>query len=328
MRVVLWLAVVLGVLWAGYWVVGSRAIEGGADQWLADMNARGVAFEEDGVAVAGFPSRFDLTLTRPRVSDPQTGWAWKAPFAQVLSMTWKPWHVIAVLPQDQEIDLPGQKIALTVGKMQGSLRLHPSTDLTLEEVVVEMRDLVAKSDQGWQVGMGSGIVALGRIEKMFGNAQRLGIDLTDLRPDPALAQRLPNLGDVISLVHLDSILTLSAPLDRHAGETAPVITGVTIKDFHMTWGVLNMTAKGQVDPGTDGLAVGQIDFRIEGWRQVPALAVALGLVRPEMGKSLTDGLAVLAASGGNPEVLNLPLTFADGWMALGPLPLGPSPRLD
>ena len=58
------------------------------------------------------------------------------------------------------------------------------------------------------------------------------------------------------------------------------------------------------------------------------LHLALGLVRPEMGDSLTNTLEVLAKSGKDPEILNLPLIFADGWMTLGPLPLGPAPVMN
>ena len=326
MRFILWLGLTLGVLWGAYWFVGSQAIEAGAGQWVADMQAQGLTGEQDGIAVSGFPSRFDLTVTRPRLSDPVTGWGWKAPFAQVLSMTWKPWHVIAVLPLDQEIDLPGQRIALTTSRMQGSLRLQPSSDLALEEVVVEARDLTASSDLGWQIGVGSAVMALTRDETVpFG--QRLGLELTDMRPDPKLALRIPELGPVISKVHLDSKLVLSAALDRHAGENAPVVTGLIVKDFQFVWSKLHLSAKGQIEPGPDGVAVGQIDFRIEEWRFVPALAVALGLIRPELAESLTKGLEALAKSGGDPDVLKLPLTFADGKMTLGPLPLGPAPIL-
>ena len=126
MRFILWFGLVLGVLWGGYWFVGSSAIRSGATQWFADSAAQGLIAENGGITVSGFPSRFDMTVTTPRLTDLASGWGWKAPFAQILSMTWKPWHVIAVLPQDQEIDGPDQRIALTNSKMSASLRVEPS----------------------------------------------------------------------------------------------------------------------------------------------------------------------------------------------------------
>ncbi len=327
MRVILWLGLVLGLLWGGYWVVGSSAITRGTEQWIKDAAAQGMIVENSGISVSGFPSRFDLTITKPRLSDPASGWSWKAPFAQLLSMTWKPWHVIAILPNDQEIDAPQQRIALTSSKMAASLRLRPTSDLTLEELVVEGHDLTIQSDLGWQIGAKSGVLALaGESARPFG--QHLGLEIVDLRPDPVLARQLPSLGDVVSAIHLDASIVLSTALDRHIGETEPVVTDLIVHDFRVTWGTLQLTAKGQVGSGPDGRAQGQIDFRVKDWQQIPAFVVALGLVRPEMGKSLISGLDVLAKSGADPKVLDLALTFADGWANLGPLPLGPAPMLN
>ena len=327
MRFILWLGLALGVLWGGYWFVGSAAIESGANQWFANNVAQGLVAENAGISVSGFPSRFDLTVTKPRLADPVSGWGWKAPFAQILSMTWKPWHIIAILPQDQEIDGPGQRIAVTSSEMSASLRMQPSSDLALEELVVDGRDLSVQSDLGWQIEVKSVVFALARDANLpFG--QHLGLEIADLRPDPDLVHLTPDLGEVISTVHLDAVVTLSAALNGSMGETAPVVTGLIVNDFYLTWGNLHLSAKGQVQQGPDGVAQGQIDFRIEDWRQIPALVVALGLVRRELGDSLIKGLDVLAKSGADPNILDLPLTFADGWMTLGPVPLGPAPVLN
>ncbi|MEO6301490.1 MAG: DUF2125 domain-containing protein, partial [Paracoccaceae bacterium] len=137
MRVILWVSLALGILWGGYWFVGSRAVDQGVEGWFTDTAANGAIATNQGVSVAGFPSRFDLTVTEPHLADPTTGWGWQAPFAQVFSMTWKPWHLIAALPNDQEIDAPDQKIKLHSSAMKGSLRMHPSTALTFAELVVE-----------------------------------------------------------------------------------------------------------------------------------------------------------------------------------------------
>jgi len=327
MRILLWIAVVLAVLWGGYWVVGSSAVERGATQWFDDQAVAGMTAEHGDISVAGFPSRFDLTVTKPYFADPATGWGWRAPFAQVLSMTWKPWHVIAALPNDQLIEGPDQQIALTSSRMMASLRLAPATDLPLQEMVLEGHDVLAKSDLGWTVGTKSVVLAIGP-DAANPLAQRLGLQITDLTPDPALAALVPDLGDRISTVHLDATLTLTAPVDRHMAETQPRLTAITVSDFIVEWGSLKLTAQGQVDRGPDGMAVGQIDFRIENWRHIPALIVALGLVRPEMGAAITRWIDAMARSGKDPEVLDFPLVFAEGRMTLGPLPLGPAPRMD
>ncbi len=327
MRALLWLVLGIGVLWGGYWVVGSRAVESGVQRWFDAQEAQGVTATQEGIGVAGFPSRFDLTVTRPHFIDPRSGWGWTAPFAQVLAMTWKPWHVIAVLPKDQVIEGPDQTIAMTTSRMAGSLRLAPSSDLTLKEVIVEGHDIIAKSDIGWQVGIASVVMALAE-DPTQAFAQRLGLEITGLVPDPQLAAQVPDLGDLVQLVHVDATVLLTAPLDRNVAEVPPGLVGILLNDANLEWGSFKLTASGRVDRGADGLATGKIDFRIKNWRQIPTLLVATGLVLPDMGATITRGIEVLARQGADPDVLDLPLTFADGRMTLGPLPLGPAPMLN
>ena len=102
-----------------------------------------------GVSVQGFPNRFDLTVTDLHLADPVTGFGWDAPFAQVFSMTWKPWHLIGALPNSQTVTLPDQVIELASTKLQGSLKLVPGAALALDGVVVDGADLVATSSLGW-----------------------------------------------------------------------------------------------------------------------------------------------------------------------------------
>ena len=325
MRVILWVVLALGVLWAGYWVVGSRMIEGGVADWFAHADAQGIEATQDGIAVAGFANRFDVTVTKPQLRDVATGWGWQAPFVQVLAMTWKPWHVIAALPHTQTITLPGQAVEVQSTKLEASVRLMPSAELPLAEVVVEGQDLQAVSDLGWQVAAKSVVAAMAR-DGVTG--QRLGLDMVDVTPDPALVAQLPDLGGVISRVHLDATLTLSAPLDRHMAQVQPRVTAVSLADFKLVWGKLVITAKGDVAPRADGLAEGKVAFRLQNWRSIPPLLVQTGLVLPGMGDTITRGMDILAQSGPDPELLEIDLVFAGGRMMLGPLPLGPAPRLN
>ena len=327
MRILIWIAVVFAALWGGYWIVGSMAVERGVAQWFDDQNALGITASRDDISVSGFPSRLDLTITNPQLADRVAGWAWNAPFVQVLSMTWKPWHLIAALPNDQQVQVDGQKVDITSSKMAASVRVSPTTDIVLQEAVIEGHDILAASDAGWKVAAKSLVLALAP-DPSDPLAQRLGLRIADLVPAPELAALVPELGDRISIVHLDAVLTFSAAFDRHIAQTQPRLTGLNVSGLAVTWGSLKVQATGQVDRAADGFAQGQIDFRIENWRQIPALVVALGLVRPEMADAVSRGVEALARDGGDPERLNLPLVFADGRMSLGPLPLGAAPRLD
>lgn len=329
MRAVLVIVLVLAGLWGGYWFVGSRAMDQAATGWFAAQQGRPLLAEQQGITVSGFPNRFDLTVTAPRLTDTETGISWTAPFAQVFMMSWKPWHVIATLPQEQTVTLPGQEVTLTSTLIQGSVIVTPGTALTLDRTAITGDGLALRSTAGWEVAATSARFgtrqATGRAL-----AHEVGLELTTLTPDAgfrmALAQR-SDLPEQIDLVRLDTVLGLSAPLDRHAATTRPRLTDITLREGLLRWGDLVLSAEGSLTPASDGTPEGRIEIRVENWRELVPVLIASGLVTEESSQTVTRALELYAQQGSDPTVLTLPLSFQQGRMSLGPLPLGPAPRI-
>ena len=327
MRALLWIVLAAAGVWSGYWWVGSGAIEREVTAWFKQQALAGMEAQNDSVIVRGFPNRFDLTVEGLSLADPATGLGWKAPFVQVFSMTWKPWHLIAAMSPGQQIVLPDQTLSIDGTSMKASLELHPNAQLGLYEARLEAGDLTIGSDLGWKI----------KAAQLFGStlettplANRLGVAVKDLMPDAALmaALRGTDLPPVIEALHLDATAHISAPLDRSAPETHPKMTALAIADLRLIWGALQMTAEGELKAAPNGLADGEISIKVAGWRRLPVVLGALGIIDPQMAPGLERALEVMATSGADPEVLLLALKCAGGQMSLGPFPLGPAPRLN
>ena len=327
MRALLWIVLAAAGVWGGYWWVGSGAIEREVNAWFAQQAQAGMVAQNDSVIVRGFPNRFDLTVEGLSLADPATGLGWKAPFVQVFSMTWKPWHLIAAMSPGQKIVLPGQTITIDGTGMKASLELHPNTQLGLYEARLEAADLTVSSDLGWKIAA----------KQLFGStletaptAHRLGLSVKNLTPDATFLAALADtdLPSVIETLHLDATAHLSAPLDRSAPQTHPHLTELTVADLRLIWGALQMTAEGRLKAAPDGLAEGEIAIKVLGWRRLPVVLGALGIVDPQMAPGLERALEVMAESSADPEVLLLVLKCTGGRMSLGPFPLGPAPRLN
>lgn len=319
-------ALILGAmaLWAGYWAVGQRVIEGRAEAVLQEVAERSaVEIAHSGVAVAGFPNRFDLTLAAPRVLDPFTGWGWQAEFAQVFAMTWKPWQVIAVLPLDQEIATPRGPVHLTSARFAASALVEPSATLALEEVVVEADAPRLAAAFLPPVAADRALFALRRQPAREGAAYRLGVTLAALSPLVAAPSDLAT-----AEVRLDARLDLAAPIDRDALGRPAALRAADLAALSVRRGDVVINASGRVVAGEGGLAEGEILFRVQGWRHLPALLADYALIRPEWLDRADKALAVMAEEQGQPETLDLPLRFEAGWSFLGPLPLGPAPLMD
>ncbi len=328
MRALLVVVLVAAGLWAGYWVVGSRVMDSAVNQWFAAPGPGLTATNSD-VSVSGFPNRFDLTVTNPAIADPEQGWGWQAPFAQVFMMTWKPWHLIAALPQEQQIVTPQGPFTLKSSQLEASLVLIPGSALALDRTVLTGEGLALVGTGGWEVGATKATLAT-RLMPDNAQAHEIGFDATTLTPDASFRMALAAQSDLpeqIERLHLDAVATLTAPLDRFAGQAQPRLAGLRVKEGLLRWGDMVVSAEGEILPAADGTAEGRIDLRVENWRRLVPVLIASGLITAEVSPTVTRAMELLAEQGTDPNVLSVPLSFQSGRMSLGPLPLGPAPKL-
>ena len=323
MRALLWVVVLVSGLWSGYWFVGSRAVEQGTLRAFDQAAAQGLVAQNAGVRVAGFPNRFDLTVTDPRVADPVSGYGWRGGDVQLLAMTWKPWHLIALAPDRSVITTPTGDITVQASDLRGSLVLHPGTDLVLRRSVIEAVDLALDGPLG-RLSLTKASFSTAE-DTSRQNSHRIGLQITGLTPDPAVTAALPaDLPPVMTGLHLDAYLLLTAPIDRHAAQTRPALTGVILDDVQLDWGPLQVTAKGSLAAVSDGTAEGRIDLQIKAWRLLPDVLAQAGLIDPVLAPTILRALEIMAQ--GKPD-LDTALVFKNGLTRLGPLPIGPAPRL-
>lgn len=323
MRGLLWGTVLLAALWGGWWVVGSRGAEAAAVAWFQAQTDEGRRAGYDSLEVRGFPSRFDLTITNPRLADPDRRLSWTSPFAQVFAMSWKPWHLIAALPGGQVFGVGDQTVTLDASRLMASLLMTPGPDLSLSEVVLEGEALVLVPTVAKVKGMSRAVASI-RADESRTNGYRLGLSIRDLALDPAFAAEA-GLADRLSEVHLDAKIALSAPLDRHAGKNRPALRLFDLREGRVLWGDLQLSGKGEFTADDAGFAAGRIEVRVQNWRLLPPLMVTLGVISSDFAPTLTRGLEVYAAQGDDPDVLVVPLAARNGLLTLGPLPLGPAP---
>ena len=323
MRVLLWVSVLLVGLWSGYWVTGKIAVERALAGFFQQAPDHGLIAENGGVSIAGFPNRFDLTVSDPFLSDPASGVSWRAPFLQILSLSYRPWHVIAAFAPEQVIGTAAGNVRITNEKLQASVVVTPDSNVTLERTTLVGTGLTATA-QGLTHAASEVRFATER-DDAAGMRHHIGLTVEELRPDAALTTPLQGLPPTIGQVHLDAMIDLSAPLDRNAGETRPRLVALDLSTLRVTWGELAVTAQGKIDV-IDGVPDGRLDLSVMGWRRLMPLIAASNAVKPEVLPTIERMLETLALQSGNSESLDLPLIFSNGTMRLGPLPLGPAPR--
>ena len=117
-------------------------------------------------------------------------------------------------------------------------------------------------------------------------------------------------------------------LDRLAiEETPPLIRTLRVDDMTFTWGRLDLRGKGRLEADAQGFASGRLDLRARNWREMVDVAERSGAINATLASARRGGLGLIARLGGDRNVIEAPLDFSGGFMRLGPIPLGPAPRL-
>lgn len=323
-------ALAVAGLWAGWWLLGSSAYESGLRAWLAAQPERGWRAQAATLDTVGFPSRFDTTLTDVRITDPGGGVEWSAPFVQILSLAYRPTEIIAAIAPRHRLILWGSGFDIAQDMARASIFLEARPSLPLDRAIAIIDGLAIAPDAGGEYRMKQARFAMERVPATAAT-YRLGAELTALTPGAALGGLLDPGGrmpQTIDRIRLDARTRLSAPVDRRAlVGGAPRIERIELTEFAIDWGPARLAIRGEIDVDATGVPEGRLVVQARDWRRILGLGAAAGLIPPESRDSLENALEALAASDGDPDTVELPLTLRNGTAALGPLPLGAVPRL-
>lgn len=328
MRFLVALVFGLAVLWGGWWFIGSNAEGHAARAFFATQRAEGRTADYSSLSVVGFPSRFDLTVNDIALGSRKLGVTWRAPFAQVLALSYNPYHFITALPHHQTLDTPVGRFSINSTRMEGSVTFVPGLAFALNEVVGIIDHPSIGASEGWQVSAQKMSLATRRVPGRK-TAQQIGLRIDKVTPDAALRARLDPQGArpaTIAQMYLDATLDFARVIDRHALRKLPHPTSFEIRDGHITWGKMVLSARGKITIGANGWPEGKIDLRARNWQGLSQLLAGLGLIKPRVAPTIHKMLTELAKGSNDPTVIDMPLYVTKGWMSLGPLPLGPTPR--
>lgn len=328
MRILIVAILVAATGWSGYWWFGASTVENGLKDWFAQRQDEGWVAEYDTLETHGFPNRFDTTIEGLMLADPATGLAWRAPFFQILALSYQPGHIIAAWPPEQNIQTPLETITIRNDTMRGSVVFSPTRNFELQRMNTELAALQVLSDRGWETEMSSGQLAIrqttARIHTYDIFIEGLGVlPASDVlnRVDP-----LEKLPDSFETLRADLTVEFDAAWDRFAIEhQRPQPTSIEFKTVQATWGHLDLRLAGTLEIDAAGRPDGSLTIKAKNWRDMIAIAVDSGSVGPDLARTIERGLGALAALSGNAQTLDIPLSFRDGGVYMGFVPLGPAP---
>lgn len=330
MRFLLAVIVIAALGWSGYWFIGQNGLQRGYSAWFEARRAEGWVADTSDLRIQGFPNRFDTGLSNLVLADPDTGLAWEAPFFQILALSYQPNHVIAVWPDTQLIATPIEKFRIKSRDMRASLRIAPNSRITLERATLTAEFLRITPEARSEETTALTALTLAA-ERQQDATYRLGLSAEGLTLSPPWRKQLDPQGLLptqISGLHADLTVSFDKLWDRSAIEQArPQPTAIKVRLADAKWGQLHLQAAGEVSVTPEGVPEGEITLKARNWREILGIAAQSGAVPETLLGTIESGLALIAQISGNPNTLDVPLSFRNGRILLGPIPIGPAPLL-
>jgi hypothetical protein len=332
-RIIAIAALLPALAWSAWWWVGAAAKEAAFTAWLADRRADGWMAEAASITTIGFPNRFDTRIERLALADPEVGWAWEAPFIDILMLSYAPTRAVLALPPAQDLSIPGARATLRSDRLMASANLAPDPALALRRVSLEGVGLRLDAPEGWAAAAQRMEAHIAEAPESAGprNAYALALSAESVKLPAVWRERLDPAGamaEALDRLTLDARAAFDRPLDRTAVEDRPPrLEALSLGTLEARWGALALTASGRVAADSEGYAAGEITVRATRWREMLRAAVAAGALDRDLAQAIEAGLGLLALLSGDADTIEAPLSFGGGLARIGPVPLGPAPRL-
>ena len=335
-RLLKW-SVILVVLfvagWSAYWFVTAQGQEKGFQAWLDQQRKQGWLAEASSVEVAGYPLDFRMQARDIALSDPRTGWAWKAPLLIAESAADTPTRIAVTWPGEQIIGVPGDRVDIASARMETLLDLRPGPSMELREVSGDIEALSITARSGWKAGAEALDLNIAERAENLGPQHAYDLRLVGTKlqlPKEIVAAIDPTgwLRPSVDTLTVKGHAAFDDPLDRLTLEQGRLaLRAMTIREAGFEWGDMRLVLKGNIEVDDDGYPVGEIRIEAREWRQMIRLARNTGLIDREIARQATSAIEFVTSLTGSGDSLSFPMGLSGGKLRIGPFAVAQAPRL-
>jgi hypothetical protein len=312
--------------WSFGWSWMRGAVFREMDKAAGDLGAAGYQVDWTGRTLSGFPFRLDIDIAGPRLRE-VSGWGLSAPRLKAEAFVFAPDHWVIVAPEGFTLQRRrGGPVRIGAGVLRASLSdasAHPP------RLSVEGRDLT------FSAGAGGAPVSMTEAKELHLHAKAGPDDQGALYLEIDRA-RTSGSGPLAQMAGAEPLTLIAAGVFSHAsGLNGVGLAGalrawaaaggeLRLRQFSLDAGAVSATAaSGSLGVDGYGRLKGGLDLRL---KQGPRLLGAL-LRRPSTPAEAIGAVqAVLAASRqGGTETLGM--DFQAGRTTIGPVAVGPAPRV-
>ena len=334
MRLRLILVAVLVVVLGGYsafWFIVAGQIENGIGEWAESLRPHNVDLSWRTIGVGGFPLAFraeaqDVLLRDPALTEPAEV---RVPRLAATAHPWnlRQWRLAA--PEGLTASFgPPAKPSVKLSAREASGMVAPAAASGVK-VQIGLDD--AAVDSGVRVGARQVELSLSLPQHPPKSSDERAIAVALAVREltvPAVPAPLRNpLDEIVLAAALMGPVPTAPPRQaatawRDAGGT------LALERVALRWGTLAVTGSGTMALDAELQPIGAFSAAVEGYDELLTALVGAGRVRSNDAGLARMALGFLAkpGPGGRPQIA-APFTIQDGQMLLGPVKLGPAPRI-
>ena len=322
MKRLLVVIIVATLAYCGWWFYAAHDMRNSVADWFTEQLTAGVQADYTDLTVRGFPNRTDLTITDPVLLAADGSLGWRAPFLQVLGLTYKQGHVIVAWPDTQTLTTPNGDIAVASDGLRASV-IHDNGTIVrsnLEALVLNLNGPEVS------VALADVNLALQNID-VTPSSYRVALSIGSIAASSP--EGVPEIGpDSLASLRAEFELSLDQPLTFDALAGAAVqVTDIALTRSEISYGAVTFKVTGNATLDNAGLATGQVTLTAENWRDAIAAARNAGDLPPALSEGLIELLTMLSTFGGNRDALDVTLGLNRGTVLIGPIPVGQIPPL-
>ena len=343
MRLVLLAAFAVGAIavavagYTGYWFIAAGEIGDRIDDWAQKQRAEGLEIETEGTQVAGFPTRFEVTLREPRIHDTRNGWRWAAALLRAEASAWD-FSEVTVFPDRrnavQVLVEGGEWRNIDAEIDDGRLVVRLDDERHFEEIALDLQGLEVAGI--WPEGLAQ-----------VGSLQANGVALDDAATgedvlktsiavrDAVLPSDLAEgLGETLDFLDIDASVIGSIPSERGTNEAiiAWRDAGGTLEltGFRVRWGPLGIETSGTIALDGAMRPIAAMTADIIGYGDVIDALIMSNLIPLGDGfiaKVAFNMLAEKPEDGSAPVLRGVPVTAQDGELTVATIKVAELPPL-
>ncbi len=153
--------IILAVIgWIGYWFYASGLERDAIGQEIARLRDAGYEVGWEKSDFDGFPYRFDIHLTQPRLATPDGSWGWQGDEFYSVQLAYKPWHLILAWPGRHVFATPAGPFTIEGERIWGSLKFGRRMPPRLRSGRLEITHGRLALPSGDEIRAGKALVAL------------------------------------------------------------------------------------------------------------------------------------------------------------------------